>query len=178
MTRNCPENHIYLDTFETYNKHLPFPDLLLATKVLPCHLEITKLVDMIFFIVPTPTVTVRRTPNDSTLYAGTQVSLTCTIELNGGAAVDTGVTVSTTWDGPSGVLTTGGRVTVSTPTIHGGYYESTLSITSLQSSDDGTYNCSAVVSPNTPSLYITESASLTVSSNFDVGEHMFSLFHT
>ncbi len=111
-----------------------------------------------------------RTPNDSSLYAGKQLDFTCTIEPNGGTSVDTGVTVSTTWRGPSGVLTSGGRVTVSPPVLEYGRYESLLRITSLQSSDSGTYTCAAVVSPNPPSTYVIASATSSDQSSLSVGE--------
>ncbi len=125
---------------------------------------------MFFVAVPTPGVDLHRTPSDSTVHIGTQLQFTCTVELNGGTSVDTGVTVSTTWRGPSGVLTSGGRVSVSPPVLDNGRYQSLLKIASLQSSDSGTYTCAAVVSPNPPSTYVTSAASSHQSSVY-VGKH-------
>ncbi len=119
---------------------------------------------------PTPTVTVQRTPHASRVYTGSQIDITCQVELNGGTSVDTGVTVSTTWRGPSGVLTSGGRVSVSPPVLENGRYQSLLRITSVQCSDSGTYTCAAVVSPNPPSTYIIASLSSAAQSNVIVGK--------
>ncbi len=120
--------------------------------------------------VPAPDVHVHRTPSSGTVYAGKQLDFTCTVEPNGGTSVDTGVTVSTTWLGPSGVLTSGGRVSVSSPVLENGRYQSLLRITSLQSSDSGTYTCAAVVSPNPPSTYIIASLSSSAQLNVVIGK--------
>ncbi len=105
------------------------------------------------------------------MYAGTQLDFTCTVELNGGTSVDTEVTVSTTWRGPSGVITSDGRVSVSPPVLENGRYQSLLRITSLQSSDSGTYTCAAVVTPNPPSTYVIASATSSDQSSVDVGKY-------
>ncbi len=126
---------------------------------------------MVYAAVPAPGVRVHRTPSDSTLQVGTQLDFTCTVELNGGTSVDTGVTVSTTWRGPSGVLTSDGRVFVSPPVLENGRYQSLLSVTSLQPSDSGTYTCAAVVSPNPPSTYVIASATPSDQSSVHVGKN-------
>ncbi len=113
-----------------------------------------------------------RTPSDSTLQVGTQLDFICTVELSGGTSVDTGVTVRTTWRGPSGVLTSDGRVSVSSPVLENGHYQSLLRIPSLLSSDSGKYTCGAVVSPNPPSTYIIASATFSDQSRVDVGKHI------
>ncbi len=118
--------------------------------------------------VPVTDVHVHRTPSDSTVYAGTQLDFTCTVELN--MFVDTGVTVRTTWRGPSGVLTSGGRVFVSPPVLENGRYRSLLRFLSVQSSDSGNYTCTAVVSPNPPSTYIIASATSSDQSSINVGK--------
>ncbi len=127
---------------------------------------------MICIAVPTPGVRVHRTPSDSTLQVGTQLDFTCTVEPNGGTSIDTGVTVHTTWRGPSGVLTSDGRVSVSPPMLENGRYQSLVRITSLQSSDSGTYTCAAVVSPNPPSTYVNASATFSDQSRVDVGKYI------
>ncbi len=122
--------------------------------------------------VPAPDVRLHRTPSSGTVYAGTQLDFTCTVELNGGTSVDIGVTVSTTWRGPSGVLTSDGRVSVSPPVLENGLYQSLLRITSLQSSDSGTYTCAAAVSPNPPSTNIIASATSSDQSSVNVGKYI------
>ncbi len=121
--------------------------------------------------VPTPGVLVHRAPSNSTLQVGTQLDFICTVELNGGTSVDTGVTVSTTWRGPSGVLTSDGRVSVSPPVLENGRYESLLRIALIQPSDSGTYTCAAVISPNPPSTYIITSSISSDQSFLHIGKH-------
>ena len=63
--------------------------------------------------------------------------------------MDGGVTVESTWTGPGGaVLSSDGRVSISGGNDSTPPYESTLSITSVESSDEGDYNCSVSVSPS------------------------------
>ena len=98
--------------------------------------------------VPNPTVTV--TANTSrTFYTGESVVLICNIKLN--SAVDTDVTVTVSWSGPGGTITTG--VTDMTDTAP---YQSTLTLSSLVTSDSGTYTCIASVDIVHPT-YVTES---------------------
>lgn len=123
--------------------------------------------------VPTPSVVLYRIPNNDTLYSGTPVEFRCAIEVNGGEAVDTGFTVSSTWSGPSGVLVTGGRFTLSSPVLNGSHYISLLGITPLQSSDTGTYTCTALVSPvPSSSTHVVASTSSFSQSTLGVGKNV------
>ena len=92
--------------------------------------------------------------NSSETYAGTNFTLTCTIELN--MAVDTQVVVNRTWRGPLGVPT-GTRVVSSAPTGTGGRYQTILMFHPLNTSDSGNYTCEATVSPSPESQFISGS---------------------
>lgn len=120
--------------------------------------------------VPLPTVSVHRYPNDSTLYTAMQVDFTCVVELTSASAIDTGITVSTTWNGPNGALASNGRVTIYSPMLIDDHYESLLGITSLRTSDAGAYTCATVLTPNPPSNYIRTNSSSNYS-NISVGKY-------
>lgn len=124
--------------------------------------------------VPTPSVVLQRTPSSATLYGGTQVDFTCTIEPSDVDLVSINITVSTTWNGPNGTLVSGGRFTLLSPVLRNGLYASSLSITSLQTSDTGAYTCTAVVRPDPVSTpYIATSMSSSSQSEIDIGEKRF-----
>ena len=99
-------------------------------------------------LVPSPTVAVNANPS-RTLYTGESVVLTCTITLD--SAVDSSVTVTASWSKPGGAITTGvANMTDTAP------YQSTLTFSSLVTSDFGMYTCTASVNPVDP-MYITGS---------------------
>ena len=108
---------------------------------------------MVSVSVPTPSVDV--TVPDGTLYASTNITLNCTIQLDG--AIDTRVDVTVVWTGPPGTTATDGRITVSDVTGSNTTYQSTVTFTPLISNDNGTYTCEATVSPNPTSEVITMS---------------------
>ena len=126
---------------------------------------------MVSVLVPTPSVNV--TVPDGTLYAGTNVTLNCTIQLDG--AIDTGVDVTIEWTGPPGgtmLSTTGDRITVSEVTGSRPSYQSTVDITSLEISDTGFYTCNATASPNgTP--FVTASEPRSTTTEVTVGKDPF-----
>ena len=103
---------------------------------------IYKTICLIFLCaVPTPGVSIDQPP--SPLYAGTSLSLTCTITVN--PAVDTTVSVAVTWErtrdtGPV-TITTGVSTMGSRPT-----FSSTVTGITLSTLDTG-FTCRAVVSP-------------------------------
>ena len=101
--------------------------------------------------VPPPSVSVT---NSSGTYAGTNFTLTCTIELR--TAVDTQVVVNSTWRGPVGIPT-GTRVVSSSPTGTGARYQTILMFRPLNTSDSGNYTCEATVSPSPESQFISGS---------------------
>ncbi len=66
--------------------------------------------------------------------------------------MDSVVAVTASWAGPGGgLLSNGGRVTVSGVT-GSGPYQSTLTLSSLVTSDTGDYTCTASVGTSTPQV--------------------------
>ena len=114
---------------------------------------ITRSLSYMFVVpaVPTPSVNVT---NTSRTYAGTNFSLTCTIELI--TAVDTPVVVNSTWHGPL-LIPTGTRVIPSAPTGTGARYLTILMFCPLNTSDSGNYTCEVTVSPSPESQFIIAS---------------------
>ena len=98
-------------------------------------------------------MTVTASPDDPFVIRGSSLTLTCSIELS--EAVDIAVTVNTVWSGPPGTqFTTSTSVaTMVTATT----YTSTATISSVETSDSGEYNCTATVSSTSP--FLTESDS-------------------
>ncbi len=87
-------------------------------------------------------VTVSADP-DRSLYTGEDVTLTCDIALD--PAVDSEVAVTASWTGPGGTITAGvSDITGSGP------YQSTLTLSSLKTSDSGDYSCNASASSTDP----------------------------
>ncbi len=77
---------------------------------------------------------------DRSLYTDENVTLTCSVLLS--ASVDTAVDVSVVWSGPRGdTMSIAERVTESEP------YQSTLTLSSLTTSDSGDYTCTATADP-------------------------------
>ena len=70
--------------------------------------------------------------------AGSDITLNCTIVLD--SAVDTDVMVTAVWNGPKGAL----NGTLPTDSHSDGTYKSTLTLTSLGSSNSGDYTCTAM----------------------------------
>ncbi len=101
--------------------------------------------------VPAPGVAISRDPDSgTTLRHGDNLTLTCGITLD--PAVDSEVAVTASWTGPGGLITAGvSDVTGSGP------YQSTLTLSSLITSDSGDYTCTASVSPDPPSPFLLAS---------------------
>ena len=103
--------------------------------------------------VPQPTVniTANRT---GVLYAGTPLTLTCSIQLN--PAVDTTVMVTRMWRGPgSQAVSNSSRMTVSN-VFKGSdnLYETTIEFHPLSTTDSGNYECEATVAPDPQSQFV------------------------
>ncbi len=91
---------------------------------------------------------------DRTLYTGEDVTFTCDITL--APAVDSEVTVTASWTGP------GGPITAGVSDIAGsGPYQSTLTLSTLTTSDSGDHTCTASVSPDPPSPLLLASEEAT-----------------
>ena len=103
--------------------------------------------------VPQPTVNI--TANRSgVLYAGTPLTLTCSIQLN--PAVNTTVMVTRTWSGPgSQAVSNSGHVTVSNVFKRSdNLYETTIEFGPLNTTDSGNYECEATVAPDPQSEFV------------------------
>ena len=86
-----------------------------------------------------PMVTVSRSPD--TVYTGDNITLTCTIVVD--PAVNTAVMVTAVWSRLEQTVTASDLTMVSNRT-----YKSTLTLTSLETTDSGDYTCTATVSPD------------------------------
>ena len=75
------------------------------------------------------------------LYAGSSLTLTCTVTLD--PNVDNDETVTTSWSGPSDI--SGERYLVTEAMGSGSTYSSNLTINFLTNTDDGMYTCSVLV---------------------------------
>ena len=107
-----------------------------------------------FFITvspPTISITSNRT---GVLYAGTPLTLTCSIQLN--PAVDTTVMVTRMWRGPaSQVVSNSSHVTLSNLVERSALlYETTIQFSPLSTTDSGNCECEATVIPDPPSQFI------------------------
>ena len=111
---------------------------------------------MFFLTVPQPTVniTLNRT---GVLYAGTPLTLTCSIQLN--PAVDTTVMVTRMWREPaSQTVSNSSHVTVSNLVERGAFlYETTIQFVPLSTTDSGNYECEATVIPDPQSQFVNMS---------------------
>ena len=99
-----------------------------------------------------------------TIFTGFSLTLTCTIQLS--QAVNTGISVSAMWSGPSGAQFTTSSVTVTTTRT----YTSTATISSVRTSDSGDYMCTATVSSTSP--FLTRSREVSGMFNVDVGTNI------
>ena len=115
----------------------------------------------------TPRVHITRTPSTG-IYTTTRLNLTCITVLN--PEVDTPVTVTHSWRGPSGSISRySSRPRVSSITQAGQVYWSSILFSSgMQTSDSGTYTCTS--STSSASTYIATSDSVTASTSFTVGK--------
>ena len=87
-------------------------------------------------------------PAESELVAGSSLSLTCSIQPQGGSSVDTAATVMSSWDAPDSMYD--GQNTANATSV-------LLDIASVQTADTGVYTCSASVTDSTGSVYVVDS---------------------
>ena len=93
---------------------------------------------------------------------GSEVTLTCTVDLN--STVDVPVTVNTTWTGPAGVT-----LSPTTPVMENlTRYTSTAMVDSFGRDQSGVYTCTATVSLT--STFVTDSGSESGSARITVGK--------
>ncbi len=99
---------------------------------------------------------------DRSLYTNESVTLTCSVLLS--ASVDTAVNVSVVWSSPQGdILSTHEHVTESGP------YQSTLTLSSLTTSDSGDYTCTVTSDPH-DSPFVTASSEHLATQSVTVGK--------
>ncbi len=116
----------------------------------------------ITFAVPSPRVSIIRSPPDDLLYTTTQLTITCLVEV---LQVDntTAIAVNSAWTSPDSSNDT--RNVSDTLTNH--MLNSSLTIPSLQSSDSGRYTCSFSVT--SPSAYVEISDQVSASTTIRAG---------
>ena len=116
---------------------------------------------VLFLSVPDPSVSVSGIGED-TVYAGTVLTLTCEIDVNGiPADMLSNIDVSATWTGAGGnELTSGGRITVTPAELDSGTtYCSTVEFDTVRTSNNGMYTCQANINPAVSLTFIDASNS-------------------
>jgi len=103
------------------------------------------------WLVESPSLSTSHEPN-GTLYVNQSVNLNCTVTLS--QHVDTSVTVVVTWTGPRGFLS---NITMETQET----YTNTVPVNALQTSDSGSYTCSAIARPDVSSNFVAASTNTT-----------------
>ena len=127
-----------------------------------------------FIIVPTPEVVVSRSQNNSTLLAGSHLTIFCNITVD--PNIDTPFIVDTVWtsiDSNSIVETinsSSGRVTVYDPESTGfNHYQSRVEFTTLSSIEDpGLYRCEVVIDSNSNYTFVYDSIKFNNTTTFEV----------
>ena len=107
----------------------------------------------LFITVSLPKISI--TPNRTgVLYAGTSLTLTCSIQLN--PAVTTSVMVTRMWRGPrSQTVSNSSHVTVSNLVSRSAFlYETIIQFIPLSATDSGNYKCEATVTPDPQSQFV------------------------
>ena len=80
-----------------------------------------------------------------TLYAGTGITLTCTVTLGSGVNYD-GIAVSISWSGQERLLPATRYLVTDAVEEPGDRFSTSLTISPLAYQDSGTFNCAATVS--------------------------------
>ena len=102
-------------------------------------------------LVPRPAVEVSIIPENGPFYAGSSLSLRCTIEID--SAVDIPYLVNVEWLKSGTMLRNDDRVSVSQSSSH--VYLASVDLSPLSiTSDTGTYTCQVMVDTNPPLLYV------------------------
>ena len=101
------------------------------------------------------TVTLNSTPP---LYAGTGLTLTCTVTLD--PNLNNGERVVTGWSGPRDI--SGDRYSVTGASGSGSTYADSLTISPLADLDDGTYTCTVTVTGGSNVQQVTASDNVTI----------------
>ena len=121
-----------------------------------------------YYIVPEPALSIHRDPIlPLQLFTSDFLVLTCVIELI--PEVDTFVDIHSQWRGHSSLTENENRVIVSDLEGLKLTYNTSVTFYSLQSSDSGSYVCSATVRPVFDSMYIIDSLPVADEVNISIG---------
>ena len=121
--------------------------------------------------VPAPRVHIVRAPSTG-VYTTTLLNLTCITMLN--PEVDTPMTVTHSWRGPSGsIFPNSSRITVTSAQIGQIFKSSILFHSGVPPSDAGSYYCTANTSSALTSSYILTSGQVLASTDISVGKGRF-----
>ena len=122
-----------------------------------------------FCLVPSLSVNVQH-DGGNTIYAGSVLTLICDIFVEDVPPdLRDGVTVTTSWFGPSGfMLASGGRITVNPAVGSGVSYFSTVVFNTVVTNNGGTYTCQATATHS--SQFITDVTATDVVTILPVGE--------
>ena len=133
---------------------------------------------MLFHAVPPLNVTVTIDQNSSTVSAGTNLTLTCIMELP--AEVDTNITVDIDWMGPAGNALPGSSSSRLMAEMPISRYESILTVNPVTASQFGNYSCTATVNSYPPSSFVAASegsASLTIIGKDSLWMYVLHVYH-
>lgn len=107
-------------------------------------------------LVPRPVVEISTVPMSGQFYAGSGLSLRCTIEVD--SALDVPYLVNVEWLKSGVLLRSDDRVSISNisrQSMSSGLYLASVDLSTLSiTSDTGTYTCRVVVDTNPPMLYV------------------------
>ena len=108
------------------------------------------------FTVPEPTISILRVPEHPlVLFTTNSLVLNCVIQLI--PEVDSYVTISSQWSGHSSLTDSARRVIVADLEGVQLTYNTSVTFTTLKSSDSGSYVCSATVGPLSDSMNLIAS---------------------
>ena len=122
---------------------------------------------LLFSSVPSPRVRITRIPSTG-VYPSTRLNLTCITVMN--TEVDTPVTVTHTWRGPSGSISRYSSCPRVYNVTRAGqvYWSSIIFSSGVQTSDSGSYYCTS--STRSASSHIVTSGSVVASTSVTVGK--------
>ena len=95
---------------------------------------------------------------NTALYAGTGLTLTCTVTLD--SNVDSGESIVTSWSGLQDIPEH--RYSVTGASGSGGSYTGSLTISPLADQDDDTYTCTVTVTGGSNVLQVTASGDIII----------------
>ena len=129
-----------------------------------------------FSIVPAPTTSADI--NNLIIFAGSLLTLTCTVTLDETLGSMIGdLSVASVWTGPNGVVSTGGHIVISETTKNDISYSSFVGFNTVHTDDAGDYTCTATVSPSVPSNMVMNGVGSSDPVNFSVDGKIAKVFH-